>query len=85
MRRTQRDIEHLYNCYCNAWQSENIRRTRRISEHGWVKNLWIRDYDNIARMVPTDRGRDIVAVYRHYDLDDGFSVVEFFDQLDSDS
>lgn len=84
MRRTRKDIEHLYDCYCSAWQSEDIERTRRIAGHNWVENLWIRDYDNIARMTPTDRGREIVVGYRDYDFDDSFSVAEFFDRLDSD-
>lgn len=63
MRRTAKDIEKLYSCYCCCWEMKNLERAKRLEKHGWVKNVWIRDYDDSVRMSPTERGKQIATEY----------------------
>ena len=84
MRRTKKDIEHLYNCYCQAWQSEDVERTERIEKHGWISNVWTREYDGVARMTPTEEGRQIVIRYRSFKSEsrvEGISATEVLDEI----
>ena len=69
MRRTTRDIKELYKCYCRCWQHDNLERVKRIEKHGWVENIWVRDYDSKVRMSVTERGSEIVSAY--YSLKSG--------------
>ena len=84
MRRTSKDVKHLYKCYCCAWQCRDIERTRRIANHGWVRDVWIREYDNVVRMSPTDTGRMLAVSYRDYKADNSedFSVTKFLQFAD---
>lgn len=66
MRRTVKDIQELYECYCRCWQHEDLERVKRLEKHGWVEGVWVRDYDDVVRMASTDRGSEIVSAY--YDL-----------------
>lgn len=86
MRRTVKDIEHLYECYCRAWQCEDLERTKRISDHGWVQNVWVRDYDDVVRMSPTEQGKELALSYRDYKTvsSDDFSLTEFLTYADID-
>jgi hypothetical protein len=42
-------------------------------------NVWIREYDGIVRMSPTERGKKIVTSY--YDTEGEIDVVEFLDDI----
>ena len=63
MRRTQRDVHELFEAYCNAWRHTSLERMGRLEKHGWVQDVWLREYDDVVRMAPTTIGRRIVALY----------------------
>lgn len=77
MRRTAKDIEVLYSCYCRCWQMKDLERAERLERHGWVENVWVRNYDDVVRMSPTERGKQIATEYykrknkRHIIIKDG--------------
>lgn len=76
MRRTVKDIKHLHKCYCNCWESKNHDRVRRLEKHGWVENVWVRDYDNIVRMSVTDRGHHVESTYYSFKKKDDTDIDE---------
>lgn len=63
MRRTRKDVKILYECYCRAWEHDNIKRIERLRNHGWIESIWIREYDGVIRMSPTVQGKDLVQSY----------------------